>query len=278
MKKYQMLFSGMVACALIMAGQPMTRAAEVVYVQGSVQVQSPQEIAWRKVEQGMQVDIGDMIRTARNSRADIALDADKKNMIRIDPKTQVVLNSAAAGTVDRLDLSKGRVYANLEDIKSGLSFEVNTPSAIAGVRGSSFSVYVEKDTDEIAAIKHTLFVKAFDVDKKEIADIMLPEGFKTYIDRFAEPSVFVQISTREFNITDNVLDRVLQHAQGRSGDEGAGRQDLRQGPLEELDRNAEERDLMDDISDIKESTDDSNTMDNIDDYRAEEHYHPEGGW
>jgi hypothetical protein len=259
MKKYQILLSGMIAFAVIITGQVVSRAAEVIFVEGSVQVQSPQESAWRKVEQGMRLSVGDMIRTARHSMADIALDAEKKNTVRIDPKTQVVLNSATADTFDRLDVSKGRIYANLESIKAGLSFEVNTPSAVAGVRGSSYSVYVERDQDEVMAIKDTVFIKAFDVDKKEISEIMLPEGFKTFIERFSEPSAFAQISSREFRGADRVFQGISNRIEGKDGQSGEGANVKGTGETElPLDGIADQEKVIDEVSDTKVIVQDQN--------------------
>jgi hypothetical protein len=208
-------------------------AAEVLSVQGSVQVQSSADGQWRKVEKGMQVIIGDLIRTARSSTVEIALDAEKKNTIRIEPRALVTLNSANAGIMDRLDLAKGKVYANLEDIKSGLTFEVNTPSAVAGVRGSALSVYVERDSDEIMAYKDTVFIKAYDVDTKLISESMLPEGFKTLIERFSEPGAYFQISQREFGSFDGAMDDLSSKLEAKTEAGARAEEARKEAPKEE---------------------------------------------
>jgi len=166
MKKNNFFVLFFSACITVSAVS-FSRAAEIIYLEGNVQVQSAADDTWIKAEKGMQVDIGDSIRTARHSRVDIALDAQKQNTIRLEQKTQVVLNSASEGSLDRLDLSRGMVYSNLENIKAGLSFEVNTPSAVAGVRGSSYRVYTERDSDEVSAYKDTVFIKTFDANKQQ---------------------------------------------------------------------------------------------------------------
>ena len=110
----------------------LVRAAEIIYAEGTVQLKSAQGQTWQSATKGTRVNIGDSIRTARHSRADVALDDGKKNVIRIDPSTLVVLDSISAGQIDRIDLSRGKIYSNLESIKAGLTFEVSTPSAVAG--------------------------------------------------------------------------------------------------------------------------------------------------
>jgi len=272
MKKYQILVSGAMLLFGIFAAMTVSRAAQLINVEGSVQVQSPGDNEWKKAENGMQVNIGDSIRTARRSKADIALDAEKKNTIALAEKTLVVLNSASADSIDRLDLSRGRVYSNMEGIKSGLSFEVNTPSAVAGVRGSSYMVYAERDEDEVSAYKDTVFIKAFDADKHQISEIMLPEGFKTFIGRFEAPSAFLQISNREFIRFDTIRDDLINRLEGKQPEMEKGGQegDVQKTDIEVLSEQASNQDVIDQVTDTKENTQDSNTQNQIEEFRVEE--------
>ncbi|MFA6216966.1 MAG: FecR family protein [Candidatus Omnitrophota bacterium] len=258
------------------------QAAEIIYLEGSVQVQSAMDDAWKKAEKGMQVDIGDSIRTARHSRVDIALDAEKKNTIRLEQRTQVVLNSASEGTLDRLDLSRGMVYSNLENIKAGLSFEVNTPSAVAGVRGSSYRVYTERDSDEVSAYKDTVFIKTYDANKQQTTETMLPEGFKTFIERFETPGALIQVSLREFERFDNLKDDLLDNAAGIVREKSEGQQkgegkqtktDLEQ----KTDQSADQGGIIEEVSDTKDLIEDSNVEKQIEERETpvEEESH---GW
>ena len=83
MKKYQILVLGVILLLGIFAAGTLLRAAEIIYVEGSVQVQSPEDKVWKNAEKGMSVAIGDSVRTARHSKADIAVDPAKKNTIRL---------------------------------------------------------------------------------------------------------------------------------------------------------------------------------------------------
>jgi hypothetical protein len=273
MRKYQILIAGAMIVFAVGGVHRIARAAEILFVQGSVQVQSPDDEAWRNAEKGMQVNIGDTIRTARHSKIDIAMDQGKLNTIQFGEKTLAVLNSATADTIDRVDLSRGRVYSNMEGIKSGLSFEVTTPSAVAGVRGSSYMVYVERDQDEVAAYKDTVFIKSFDADKKQVADMMLPEGFKTFIERFSEPSALMQVSLREFDRFDGVRNDLISRSEGR---EPARQERERTGPFEEdksvieklTDQATDQGDITDTITD---NTGDRKTVETLDERISEYH-------
>ena len=272
MKKYQILVLGAMLLFGIFAAMTVSRAAQLINVEGSVQVQSPGDNEWKKAENGMQVNIGDSIRTARRSKADIALDAEKKNTIALGEKTLVVLNSASADSIDRLDLSRGRVYSNMEGIKSGLSFEVNTPSAVAGVRGSSYMVYAERDEDEVSAYKDTVFIKAFDADKNQISEIMLPEGFKTFIGRFEGPSALLQISNREFIRFDTIRDDLINRLEGKQPEMEKGGQggEPQKTDIEVLSEQSSTQEVIDQVTDTKDDTQDSNTQEQIEERIMEE--------
>lgn len=285
MRKYVVMAT---AAMVLAAGSfAAARAAEIVFLEGNVQVQPVDEKEWKKAEKGMTVAIGDSVRTARHSRVDIALDSEKKNTIRLEEKTLVVLNSASADTIDRLDLAKGRVYSNLEGIKAGLSFEVNTPSAVAGVRGSSYMVYVEKDEDEVAALKDTVYLRSFDADNNQLADTMLPEGFKTFIARFDLPSTFLQISRDEFIRSDSIREHIAAHAEGREiqreerlGGEQQGMQPPQSRLESTVEQTVEQNQVVDVITDLKDLQQDKNSEERIQDFTEPSHYEPpqeEGG-
>jgi hypothetical protein len=195
------------------------RAAEIVYVEGVVQVQPTNAGEWQKADKGTRVNVGDAIRTARHSRADIALDEAKQNIIRLDPKTMIVLTDATSGSVDRLDLSHGRVYSNLENIKAGFTYEVTTPSAVAGVRGSGYSVYSERDSDEVQAYKDDVSIRTFDTEKNTLSETTLPEGFKTFIERFETAGALTQVSEREYSRFDDAVGEMIGHAEGKGDDQ-----------------------------------------------------------
>jgi len=278
MRRYRMLILSIMLALAVISILGAAHSAEVLFVQGNVQVQSSNSQEWRTAEKGMQLNVGDTVRTARHSKVDIALDGEKKNTIQLAEKTLAVLHAAESDTViDRLDISRGRVYSNLEGLRAGMSFEVTTPSAVAGVRGSSYMVYVEPDQDEVAALKDTVFIKAFDADNVQLMDMMLPEGFRTFIERFKEPSALLQVSLREFEKFDNIRSDLTSRAEGREPrrQERERRFEPEKSVIETLSEQAEEKkSALDQIIDTKDITDERNTIEDIKD-RLEEEEHEE---
>lgn len=272
MKKHRVIMACVTALGLCAAGLTASIAAEIIFIEGSVQVQSSGAAEWKTAEKGMTVEIGDSIRTARHSRADIALDAEKLNTIRIEQKTLVVLNSESAESIDRCDLSRGRVYANMEGLKAGLGFEVTTPSAVAGVRGSSYMVYVEKDQDEISAYEDTVFLKTYDPNKQLLSETMLPQGFKTFIERFQMPGVFSQIANREYMRFDVLRETLVAHSEGREPElEREQQAPQQEQPAQEQTEQIQEQGAVnEEITETQESTQERDTEQTIEERQEQE--------
>lgn len=200
MKKYGVLSVVLLAIFMIsLVFMGILQAAEVAYIEGNVQVQPVSEKAWKKAELGMQVNIGDSIRTARRSKVDIILDKERKHSIRIDGNTLLVLNSSYPGSINKIDLSHGKVYADVEQVMAGFNFEVTTPSSVAGVRGTGYSVDSIQRRDEVAVYKDTAYVQSFDAQRNLISEMDIPEGFKTQIERFEAAGALTEVTVREMD-------------------------------------------------------------------------------
>jgi len=199
-------------------------AAEVIHVKGKVEVQRGQDQTWRLAAVGTQLNIGDSIRTARNSNADILLEPKTKNYLRVQPGTMVVLSSKTPGELDRIDLSSGKIYANLEKVKAGLTFEVHTPSAVAGVRGTGWSVESDKNVDEAATYEDNIFLQSFDANGNLISEIVVPEGFKSFVERFQGPSALIELTSGERRDWDSLKEDVSSRIEeaGARRDSGGG--------------------------------------------------------
>ncbi len=191
--------------------------AQIVDVVGKAQVQPASSTGWRSAKVGMELAIGDKIRTARRSEVRIALDEAKKNFISVSELTLVVLNSTVPGEINKFDLSEGKLYAKVEKVKAGATFEVTTPSAIAGVRGTAWSVESTSGKDIVAVYESKVFVQAFDKNRNLISEITVPEGFKTIIERFGPPGKLLPLTREERGSWNKAKKRFLNSLQGLKG-------------------------------------------------------------
>jgi hypothetical protein len=95
-----------------------------------------------KAQLGATVKTGDTIKTGEKGKVDLQFSSGSS--IRVSPATtldfaKLAMNSG--GSLDtQLSLVSGKVFANVNKAKKDDSFSVITPTAIAGVRGTSFIV------------------------------------------------------------------------------------------------------------------------------------------
>jgi hypothetical protein len=101
-----------------------------------------------------------------------------QNVIRLMPNSALAIDklttvSAGADTVSdtELDLKKGTIYASVKKLSPAAQYLVKTPTGIAGVRGTQFSISLNED----GTIKDVVVYKTHDDDGLVLA-ITSPNG------------------------------------------------------------------------------------------------------
>ena len=126
----------LIALALF-AGSVVALAADgarVEYVEGDVWLES----AGRRVRAdfGQPVAAGDLIITGADGAAVVTVS--QGSQIKLRANTVVSIDDIAGG--GSVDLRSGGVFARAQRAASGRSFQVTTPTVVAGVRGTEFFV------------------------------------------------------------------------------------------------------------------------------------------
>ncbi|MDP1521888.1 MAG: FecR domain-containing protein [Methylotenera sp.] len=165
-------------------------SAQVLLVYGDVQVASAPAIEKRKVQKGDFLTQGDTLETGKNSLAKL-LFADGSNM-DIQPNSNLSIQASYKYVgketyVTHLKLVKGRteVTANPEHV-AGNTLQVETPSAVAAVRGTQFRVGAEGDI----ALQETLDGRvAFSaVENGVVQEILIAKGYGSVAEKGKAPS------------------------------------------------------------------------------------------
>lgn len=116
--------------------------ATIIKIEGTVLKRiNPQNI-WISANKGDILDDGDSLKTKENSYAELRFS--DGSIVKINPETEVSIYK------DYFSLAIG--YIRLYITKLFPNFEVRTPSAIAGVRGTEFSVEVLNDQTTIVTV------------------------------------------------------------------------------------------------------------------------------
>ncbi|MDD3846354.1 MAG: FecR domain-containing protein [Syntrophorhabdaceae bacterium] len=122
---------------------------KITRIEGRVDVLKEGQRVVRNVSLGDSVDVGDIYRAKTNSRAEITFF--NKNIIRIAPATRMQVSQYSDdGTKSNqiMKLERGKVQAvsseefvkKVSSFAEGNRFEVQTPNAVAGIRGSGMTV------------------------------------------------------------------------------------------------------------------------------------------
>lgn len=170
MLRYRGLTAVVIALVLLLPG--ITRAEPVgtfTRIEGSVDILRPSEIAALKVSVGDPVSMGDAIRTKRNGKAEIKFR--DETVLQLAPETRITIDEYSyRGTDTRekglIGLLRGKVRAIVSKVKAAVtpvsrtdaSFNIKTPTAIAGVKGSEIIVYYERGVTGVIFIEGHGFI------------------------------------------------------------------------------------------------------------------------
>ncbi len=92
------------------------------------------EIYWNRVRPGTILREGEYLKTSDNSNASLSIGED---LIKVEEGSTVELHYVKSGGT-ALSVISGTILTKVEKLTEGGSFNVNSPSAVAGVRGTSF--------------------------------------------------------------------------------------------------------------------------------------------
>ncbi len=151
MKRISLAFLLIVFCFLFISTIVAEAApvGKITRIEGRVDVLKAGQRSVMNVSLGDSVDVGDIYRAKTNSRAEITFI--NKNILRIAPATRVQVSQYSdegnrSNQVMKLDRGKVQAVSGEEFVKKvssfaeGNKFEVHTPNAVAGIRGSGMTV------------------------------------------------------------------------------------------------------------------------------------------
>ena len=130
------------------AAAETSRQAEIAKAEGEVNVKLAGE-DWKPAEPGMILGEQDELRTSEDSSAELLLDNGDVGKVEVREKSYFKVHTMNMDpeTGDKttlLDLAMGKVLIHAGKLQGESKFEVRTPTATTGVRGTVFEVSVEE--------------------------------------------------------------------------------------------------------------------------------------
>jgi len=161
-------------------------AAEITSVTGTVEICESGQAQYSAAEEGMELIAGDMLKTGQGASAELAFDENKDNVVRFDESTSATM---LLEEDEKIALSQGRVFATIADLPQGASFEIKTPTAVAGVRGTDWVTSFEGEETSVEAVSGSPYVQGIDQGGKRMAEkTVIAAGAMSTVKKFARPA------------------------------------------------------------------------------------------
>ena len=181
--------------------------ASIVKIMGAVSI----ERAGTKLipKAGMILNTLDKITTAKGASIEVTFDDGLKDIVKIGSNSHVVLESDAIQKQTSIFMDRGEILLKLEKLEKGSNFQVRTPTAVAGVRGTSFGVQLKGKEAIISDYESKIYVKGLNQDFVENDDeLLLNQGWKVRVRQFENPSRVEKITDNESSRWLNWIDEV----------------------------------------------------------------------
>jgi len=219
----------LVALWLVAAGVSIAwsqeRVGAVTEVEGQAEVLHTGAGTWTPLALGDPILLGDQLHTRPGAKLRVTLREESVLSLAPDSQLTVTEQVVAPAAVSRFQLLLGTIKAAVTERYSepNARFEVETPTAIAGVRGTSFlaSYDTAKDESLVVGLTSVTRVRAL-VDTHGAAEVDLGPGMATRIHRGSRPLAPAPIPQNQLR---PLLDATELGAQ--TGGRGANRLDAR---------------------------------------------------
>jgi len=163
-----------VAAGLVLAAASTSAqtGAHVLRVVGSVEFATGEPPSWQAAQPGQGLPPGAAIRTGDGARAEVALDS---GTVRIYENSLLRIPALRDSGANRLWLGHGAGIFDVE-LSHGDRFEVETPEAVAAVKGTRFHVSVERDRASFGVYEGVVELRGAGSDPAE-EPLLVREGF-----------------------------------------------------------------------------------------------------
>ncbi len=135
-----MLVMNRIALGLLLAAATVSTVyaeeyqGEIMSVQGQVTVTDASGVS-REAKEGDLFGASSKVEVGPSGHADLALDKDWKNVVRVESGSEVNVRSIYP---TGFSLTRGALFARLGALPEKSTFEVETPTAVASVRGTEY--------------------------------------------------------------------------------------------------------------------------------------------
>lgn len=168
------LFFGIFALIILSASCVFAQIAKIVDVKGDVTVQKEASQPWEKAKVDMFLDKQAEIKTGKDSECTLTFDEELKNILTVKENSHIKIENLKPANIF---LPEGRVFSIIDNIAKIEKFEIRTPTAIAGSRGTGSSVGFQESYTLVLCFLDTVYVQGLDEQGNTTGEKDLAGGF-----------------------------------------------------------------------------------------------------
>jgi hypothetical protein len=143
-----------VLCAAVASA--WAQSAKVVDVKGAVTVKLTAASEWQKAQINMLLEKDAEVQTQKDSQCTLAFDEALKNILTLQGDSRIKIQNVSPGEVF---LPQGRVFTLIGNMPKGEEFQVRTPTAVAGARGTGWLTSFINGKTDARVFDHKIFLQ-----------------------------------------------------------------------------------------------------------------------
>ena len=157
--------------------------------------------------EGVSLYEGDKISTAKEASCNVSFDESLNKVVTIEENSVITIS---VKKLNGLYLASGKVFSLVKKLGKGEKFEVYTPVAVCGVRGTGFSVEHSGGFSRISGYEGIPYVGGIDTKGKIIGLRNLRHGFFTVVKQFQRPANPVRLSYAQRRAWNKWKNKIIQ--------------------------------------------------------------------
>ena len=253
-----------IGCVVLTGGKSDAYRSIMVYqINGNATI-TRENVGEMEAYENLMLRSGDAVAVASDSSLRLKLDDDKYLLAEQDTRMNIVAEGDDENAKTYIDLQQGSVTSEIQNkLKSGASYEVNTPNSIMAVRGTIFRVEVEPKENGESDTKLTVFQGTVGVRQVlpdgtisneevmvEAGNELIVEGVQTATETLGEPteidfdslpSVITQYLEELVQNGQELADNVIAKIPGAQGEQALA---LQQSQKQESDQKTQDADAQ----------------------------------
>jgi hypothetical protein len=139
--------------------QVFALSVQIIQIDGEVLVKTNSAAQWEKAVVDMKLEKQAQIQTKAKATCVVAFDEARQNIVTLYEKSQMAVENIKPGN---LFLPEGRVFTLIRQMDKTERFEIRTPTAIAGARGTGWLTEFQDGRTVVACFEDIVSVEGLD--------------------------------------------------------------------------------------------------------------------